>query len=203
MQVMRRQNGSILWIWNEFWRPSRTLTEDFRKIKLKQHEVKALRARIKYLNMSWFSFLCVILFLSATSSANNEAQAPASEDWMRVDHSGVVSAISSTTANVPKWSGWTENFEHGRRRDQPYRSKMNSDGIELRFPHYIWGPPYADRFTITSTSPQGETLSGFVDNSGRIIIQPKYMWVEHFYNGPVAVREKKVSLGFCSIRMAT
>ena len=138
-----------------------------------------------------FSLVGVILALSFVCSIGHASQVSASEVWMRIDHNGVVPSIPAKADSIPKWPGWTDKFEHVYQGDIPYRSKMNPDGSELRFSYDMWNTPGEDRFKVSSVSPQGVRREGFVDSTGQIVIPPKYTWVNHFYNGLTAVREKK------------
>ncbi|MDR3616378.1 MAG: WG repeat-containing protein [Candidatus Obscuribacterales bacterium] len=155
-----------------------------------QLELRTLPQRLVYFNNLRLSFLCIILS-SLIEFACDAVHADAFDGWMWVDHNGVVSSKYHEKASIPKWPGWTEKVEHGFGGDSRYRSKMNADGSELRYSYTLLKPPCADRIKIASISPQGSTRDGFVDATGRIVIRPKYMWADDFYDGLVAVREKK------------
>jgi hypothetical protein len=133
------------------------------------------------------------MFLYSASSASFAASTGAgSNEWMQVDHQGVVSARPGPESKVPSWTGWSERAEPSRGGDILYRSKTEPDGTKLRFDYNsLWGPPCDDRFQVSVPLSDGWRKTGFADRAGRVVIQPKYICVEHFINGLVAVRESR------------
>jgi hypothetical protein len=138
--------------------------------------------------------LSIFVLLGTTISSGIEAFASNAE-WKQIDHKGDVSKPQTEESRIPLWAGWKEKAEPSRGGfELKYRTKTLSDGTELRFYYQdVWGPTCDDRFTVRLQSPDGRNKHGFVDRSGALVVPPKYIWVEHYYNGLVAVREEKGS----------
>jgi hypothetical protein len=119
-------------------------------------------------------FVPSLLLVLCTAVASSTAAFARSDEWLQIDHKGTITRAGGD--NIPAWTGWTEKGKKSGDGDGRYRTKINSDGTELRFNYNsVWGPPCHDRF--------------IVDLSGKIVVPPKYTQVEHYYNGFAAVQK--------------
>lgn len=97
------------------------------------------------------------------------------EQWKKIDKKGQVIGVAGP--NLADWTGWLNTHESGE-----IRIRTDEKGRELKVRLYPWS--YAlSRIEVTSGK-----LHGFVDNSGKTVIEPIYEQVHPFYNGLAEVK---------------
>jgi WG containing repeat len=139
---------------------------------------------LKPVNFSKFRHIEIaigVCILSATASL-------AREDWRTIDKKGVISAPLKDK-RVP-WTGWEESQDPSR---GTVWKKKEPDGFSLVHQiNFFDTIEQSDRISIYRENSTGRWEErGFVDNQGRVIIEPIYFSALDFYNGLAAVQPNR------------
>jgi WG containing repeat len=106
----------------------------------------------------------------------------------RINTHGVIFQAPITA----KWIGWIEGTDQDGLK---IRTKKESNDFRLVCCMSFLGPLESggmDRFRVTRLFKDDvEGKKGFVDATGKVIVDPKYKWAESFYHGLAPVREDK------------